>query len=222
MACMRMVCSRSALAAQLRRNPGHAEHRQASRLPRGAGRTPKTAILAIILVSYFMILLDNSIVFTGLPRIQDDLGLTTAGLSWVTDAYTLVFGGLLLPAHRDRARGRRAAPYSRIRPDARPIRPGRSAALDGGRGGMVFGIINSATAGWVVRSQLPRSSRVSRCWPGWCATRPASFSRSCRCGCSPAGNTAHQLGGSLGLAVLTAVGAGLGPGPVRRPEMIRR
>lgn len=60
------------------------------------GRSPKTAILAIILVSYFMILLDNSIVFTGLPRIQDDLGMTTTGLSWVTDAYTLVFGGLLL------------------------------------------------------------------------------------------------------------------------------
>ncbi|WP_052436326.1 MFS transporter [Georgenia sp. SUBG003] len=56
---------------------------------------PKT-ILAIILVSYFMILLDNSVVFTGLPSIRTDLGLTTAALSWVQDAYTLVFGGLLL------------------------------------------------------------------------------------------------------------------------------
>ncbi|MGY4858773.1 MFS transporter [Cryobacterium sp. AP23] len=54
------------------------------------------AILAIILVSYFMIILDNSIVFTGLARIRDDLGFTTAGLSWVQNAYTLVFGGLLL------------------------------------------------------------------------------------------------------------------------------
>ena len=54
------------------------------------------AILAIILVSYFMIILDNSIVFTGLARIRDDLGLSTAGLSWVQNAYTLVFGGLLL------------------------------------------------------------------------------------------------------------------------------
>ncbi|WP_418606473.1 hypothetical protein [Georgenia sp. SUBG003] len=72
---------------------------------------PKT-ILAIILVSYFMILLDNSVVFTGLPSIRTDLGLTTAALSWVQDAYTLVFGGLLLlgaraatwsaPAVRDR------------------------------------------------------------------------------------------------------------------------
>ena len=54
------------------------------------------AILAIILVSYFLILLDNSVVFTGLPSIRADLDLTTTELSWVQDAYTLVFGGLLL------------------------------------------------------------------------------------------------------------------------------
>jgi EmrB/QacA subfamily drug resistance transporter len=54
------------------------------------------AILAIILVSYFLILLDNSVIFTGLPSIAAGLGLGTTGLSWVQDAYTLVFGGLLL------------------------------------------------------------------------------------------------------------------------------
>src|SRR3954462_12435499 len=43
-----------------------------------------------------MILLDNSVIFTGLPSIRDDLDLTPAALSWVQDAYTLVFGGLLL------------------------------------------------------------------------------------------------------------------------------
>ena len=55
-----------------------------------------TAILAIILISYFMILLDNSVIFTGLPSIRDGLDLTPSALSWVQDAYTLVFGGLLL------------------------------------------------------------------------------------------------------------------------------
>ncbi|EWT01986.1 MFS transporter [Intrasporangium oryzae NRRL B-24470] len=55
-----------------------------------------TAILAIILVSYFMILLDNSIIFTGLPTIGAAMDLSPVGLSWVQDAYTLVFGGLLL------------------------------------------------------------------------------------------------------------------------------
>jgi EmrB/QacA subfamily drug resistance transporter len=54
------------------------------------------AILAIILVSYFMILLDNSVIFTALPSLQEDLRLSTGELSWVQDAYVLAFGGLLL------------------------------------------------------------------------------------------------------------------------------
>lgn len=43
-----------------------------------------------------MILLDNSVIFTALPSLQADLQLSTSELSWVQDAYTLVFGGLLL------------------------------------------------------------------------------------------------------------------------------
>lgn len=54
------------------------------------------AVLAIVLVSYLMIVLDISIVITGLPKIHDSLGFTPAGLSWVQNAYTLAFGGLLL------------------------------------------------------------------------------------------------------------------------------
>ena len=53
-------------------------------------------ILAIILASYFMILLDNSVIFTALPSLQADLQLSTGELSCIQDAYTLVFGGLLL------------------------------------------------------------------------------------------------------------------------------
>ncbi|WP_318765143.1 MFS transporter [Lactiplantibacillus carotarum] len=53
-------------------------------------------VLPIILLSYFMILLDNSIVFTSTVKIAADLNLTTATLAWVTNAYTLTFGGLLL------------------------------------------------------------------------------------------------------------------------------
>jgi EmrB/QacA subfamily drug resistance transporter len=72
---------------------------QATAVPsREATRGPAhpRAILAIILVSYFLILLDNSVVFTGLPSIEAALDLSPTGLSWVQDAYTLVFGGLLL------------------------------------------------------------------------------------------------------------------------------
>ncbi|WP_084077837.1 MFS transporter [Demequina sp. NBRC 110057] len=56
----------------------------------------KTAILVIVLASYFMILLDNSVIFTALPSMEADLGLTVGQTAWVQDAYTLVFGGLLL------------------------------------------------------------------------------------------------------------------------------
>src|SRR5207249_4271222 len=56
----------------------------------------RTAALAIILVSYFMIVLDISIVITGLPKILESLSFSATGLSWVQNAYTLAFGGLLL------------------------------------------------------------------------------------------------------------------------------
>ena len=56
----------------------------------------KVAILAIILVSYIMIVLDISIVITGLPKIRADLGFSSTALSWVQNTYLLAFGGLLL------------------------------------------------------------------------------------------------------------------------------
>jgi len=55
-----------------------------------------STVLAIIVASYLMIVVDISIVITGLPRIQASLGVSAAQLSWVTNAYTLAFGGLLL------------------------------------------------------------------------------------------------------------------------------
>jgi EmrB/QacA subfamily drug resistance transporter len=61
-----------------------------------ATRAGTGAILAIIVTSYLMIVIDISIVITGLPKIQEGLGFTHAGLSWVQNAYTLSFGGFLL------------------------------------------------------------------------------------------------------------------------------
>ena len=55
-----------------------------------------TRRLAIILVSYLMIVLDVSIVINALPKIYHALGFSPTGLSWVQNAYTLSFGGLLL------------------------------------------------------------------------------------------------------------------------------
>ena len=56
----------------------------------------KRAVLLIIMASYLMIVVDVSIVITGLPKIRLELGFSRASLSWVTNAYTLAFGGLLL------------------------------------------------------------------------------------------------------------------------------
>jgi len=53
-------------------------------------------LLTLILVSYSMIVIDNSIVITGLPAIRKGLGFTAVGLSWVQNAYALAFGGLML------------------------------------------------------------------------------------------------------------------------------
>ncbi|BBD02785.1 hypothetical protein [Sphingobium sp. YG1] len=48
--------------------------------------------MAIILMSYVMIVLDISIVLTGLPKIHEQLGFSEANLAWVQSAYTLTFG----------------------------------------------------------------------------------------------------------------------------------
>jgi MFS family permease len=56
----------------------------------------RAPVLAIILTSYTMIVLDISIVITALPKIHHALGFSSTGLSWVQNAYLLAFGGLLL------------------------------------------------------------------------------------------------------------------------------
>ena len=53
-------------------------------------------VLAIILATYLMIILDATIVITALPAIRRSLHFSSTGLSWVQNAYTLAFGGLLL------------------------------------------------------------------------------------------------------------------------------
>lgn len=61
---------------------------------------PRHLILVLILTCYLMIVLDISIVITGLPKIRDSLGFSPAMLSWVHTAYTLAFGGFLMAGAR--------------------------------------------------------------------------------------------------------------------------
>lgn len=63
-------------------------------LPSGAGRA--AAGIAIVLVAQLMLILDATVVNVALPHIDADLGFGPASLSWVLNAYTLAFGGLLL------------------------------------------------------------------------------------------------------------------------------
>ncbi|GIG58753.1 MFS transporter [Longispora fulva] len=59
------------------------------------GRHPGIA-LAVITSAQLMIVLDATIVNIALPQIQRALGFSSTDLSWVLNAYTLTFGGLLL------------------------------------------------------------------------------------------------------------------------------
>ncbi|MEO3975688.1 MFS transporter [Streptomyces sp. CAU 1734] len=52
--------------------------------------------LFIIASCQLMVVLDITIVNIALPHIQDSLNFSTTSLSWVVNAYTLTFGGLLL------------------------------------------------------------------------------------------------------------------------------
>lgn len=53
-------------------------------------------VLAVIVGCQLMIGLDTSVVTIALPDIRGALDLSTGGLAWVQNAYTLAFGGLLL------------------------------------------------------------------------------------------------------------------------------
>ncbi|HEU4974247.1 MAG TPA: MFS transporter [Baekduia sp.] len=56
----------------------------------------KWLALALLATAQFVIVLDASIVNVALPSIGRDLDFTQDNLSWVVNAYTLVFGGFLL------------------------------------------------------------------------------------------------------------------------------
>src|ERR1700726_4699523 len=65
----------------------------------GAGpvsRFNPNAVLALVAVAQFMVVLDASIVNVALPTIKRDVGFSEQSLSWILNAYTLMFGGFLL------------------------------------------------------------------------------------------------------------------------------
>ena len=65
---------------------------------RGSAAAPRNLTLALIVIAaaQLMVVLDATIVNVALPSIQRALHFTPIDLEWVINAYTLVFGGLLL------------------------------------------------------------------------------------------------------------------------------
>src|SRR3712207_1204833 len=58
--------------------------------------TNKWLALALLAAAQFVVILDASIVNVALPSIGRDLQFSQDDLSWVVNAYVLVFGGFLL------------------------------------------------------------------------------------------------------------------------------
>nr|AIA15439.1 Tetracycline_Resistance_MFS_Efflux_Pump [uncultured bacterium] len=54
--------------------------------------------LTALCLAFFVEMVDNTLLTIALPTIGRDLGSGTTGLQWVTGAYSLTFGGLLLTA----------------------------------------------------------------------------------------------------------------------------
>jgi EmrB/QacA subfamily drug resistance transporter len=53
-------------------------------------------VLAVILITQLMVILDATVVNIAMPKIQHALDFSPSSLSWVQNAYALAFGGLLL------------------------------------------------------------------------------------------------------------------------------
>src|SRR4051812_20851768 len=55
-----------------------------------------SSVLALVAAAQFMVVLDATVVNVALPTIQRSVGFSEQSLSWVLNAYTLIFGGFLL------------------------------------------------------------------------------------------------------------------------------
>jgi MFS family permease len=64
--------------------------------PTGSARRDPAIGMWVVLVGQLMLVLDATIVNVALPHIATDLHFGSASLSWVLNAYSLAFGGLLL------------------------------------------------------------------------------------------------------------------------------
>ncbi len=77
-------------------DPGARGGQVDSRWPTGHPR--RRQILLVLCLSLLIVVIDNTILNTALPTLARVLHAGTSSLQWITDAYTLCFAGLLIPA----------------------------------------------------------------------------------------------------------------------------
>jgi MFS transporter, DHA2 family, multidrug resistance protein len=65
--------------------------------PSAQGRAGRWWALAALVISGLVIGLDSTVLITALPTLSSKLGASTSDLQWISAAYTLTLGGLLLP-----------------------------------------------------------------------------------------------------------------------------
>ena len=63
-----------------------------------AGHPHRRRILLVLCLSLLIVVVDNTILNTALPTLARVLHAGTSSLQWITDAYTLCFAALLIPA----------------------------------------------------------------------------------------------------------------------------
>ncbi len=98
--------------------------------PEGAARPfPAPADPLVLCLSLLVIVIDNTILNTALPTLARVLHAGTSSLQWITDAYTLCFAALLIPAGALGDRFGPGSPFSAASPCSRsaasrqPCRP---------------------------------------------------------------------------------------------------
>jgi EmrB/QacA subfamily drug resistance transporter len=77
-------------------DPGARGGQVDARWPTGHPR--RRQILLVLCLSLLIVVVDNTILNTALPTLARVLHAGTSSLQWITDAYTLCFAGLLIPA----------------------------------------------------------------------------------------------------------------------------
>jgi MFS transporter, DHA2 family, multidrug resistance protein len=82
-------------AEQTAANQAQAARASGDWVPTADGHPRRWTILAVLVVSLLVVVLDNTVLNIALPTIQKDLGTSQSQLVWSVDAYVLVFAALL-------------------------------------------------------------------------------------------------------------------------------